>query len=86
METARNLGVEGNDQGAGRASLSAALGLSATEPPVTNPPATPPADRLGCVHRGAACALRPLGLRQPRFESKYTQRAAVRRGRTLCSR
>ena len=56
METARNLGVEGNDQGAGRASLSAALGLSATEPPVTNPPATPPADRLGCI----TAALRAL--------------------------
>lgn len=49
METARGLGMEGNDQGAGRGSLSAALGLTAKEPPVTQPPSTPPSEKTGCM-------------------------------------
>lgn len=49
METARSLGVEGNVQGSGRANVAAAQGLSPKEPPVTDPPVTPPGQGLGCV-------------------------------------
>ncbi len=69
MQTARNLGLEGNVQGAGRANVAAACGLTGSDP-ITPPPAEPPTTEPppssptlpGCV----PATIRGLFVRKPK--------------------